>query len=55
MMYLSYLIIGILISALAIIKADEIIETATFAGFAVIFIMGIIMASGGGILLSGQA
>lgn len=55
MMYLMYLIIGILISALAIIKSDEIIESVTFTGFAMIFIMGIIMASAGGIILSGQA
>jgi hypothetical protein len=49
-----YLLIGIMISALAIFKSDEIIESTTFVGFVMIFIMGIVMASAGGIALSGQ-
>lgn len=52
MLYLLYLIIGIVISGLAILKSGEIIDSTNFAGFVVVFIMGIILASVGGIGLS---
>ena len=52
MLYLLYFIIGIVISGLAIFKSREIIDSTSFAGFVVVFIMGIILASTGGIGLS---
>lgn len=52
MLYLLYFIIGIVISGLAIFKSGEIIDSTSFAGFVVVFIMGIILASTGGIGLS---
>lgn len=57
MLYLLYFIIGIVISGLAIFKSREIIDNTSFAGFVVVFIMGIILASTGviglGVIASG--
>jgi hypothetical protein len=48
------LIFGLTVSCLAIFKSEEIIDSVGFVVFAVLFVEGVILASAGGIVLSGS-
>lgn len=54
MLELLMLIFGLTVSCLAIFKSEEIIDSAGFIMFAVLFVEGVILASVGGIVLSGS-